>query len=99
MSRKLSIPTAIAAVLMAATLGVHLFMGGPEVHDALIASQPAPGLKAFISILWHAVSVNLLVFTIALAALARRPNRALETTIAAIQIGYAMLFLAYGTLV
>lgn len=99
MSSTLSYPSAIAAALMAATLGIHLFTGGPEVHDALLAGQPVPGLRAFTSVLWHAVSVNLLVFTVALAALALRPNRALEATLAATQIGFAALFLAYGTVV
>lgn len=99
MSRPLSYPTAIAAILMAVTLGIHLFMGGPEVHEAMVASLPVPGLKAFASILWHAVSVNLLVFTFALASLARHPNRALEATLAATQIGFAALFLAYGAMV
>ena len=99
MSSTLSYPTATAAALMAATLGIHLFMGGPEVHDPLLAGQPVPGLRAFTSVLWHAVTVNLLVFAVALAALARRPNRALEATLAATQIGFAGLFLAYGAVI
>ncbi len=99
MSSTPSYPTAIAAALMAMTLGIHLFMGGPEVHEAMLAGLQLPGLRAFASVLWHAVSVNLLVFSVALAALALRPNRALEATLAATQIGFAGLFLAYGAIV
>lgn len=88
--------TLAAAALMGATTAIHLFMGGPEVHQGLLAAPLTEGLKAFASILWHAVSINLLVFTVGILWLARRPNPGLEAAMAAVQIGFAALFLFYG---
>jgi hypothetical protein len=88
--------TLLAAVLMAITLIVHVFAGGQGVYAPLLAETDVPGLQAFISVLWHFVTVALAVLTVGLAHLARHPNIALEATLSALQLGLAVLFIAYG---
>ncbi len=90
--------TLLAAALMGLTTLVHVFAGGPEVHTGLLAAVSDPGLAAFVSILWHFVTVFLGVATLALAWLARHPDPALEATLAALQIGAAALFIFYGAI-
>ena len=89
-------PTLLAAGLMAVTLGIHLFAGGPEYNAPFQEVLPTPHLSSMAGVLWHAVSVALAVFAVALYRLALRPNPELKWTLAAIQIGWAALFLAYG---
>jgi len=88
--------TLVAACLMTLTLGVHVIAGGSEVHAGLQAVPMSDGLSAFAAILWHAVTVNLAVFSLALFWLAFHPDPALALTISAIQIGFAGLFIWYG---
>ncbi|MFY0594823.1 MAG: hypothetical protein JXQ85_00195 [Cognatishimia sp.] len=86
-----------AAVLMALTFGVHVFAGGPEVHVAIQASELSEYLRAISAVLWHAVSVILAVFALAYLWLARNDNKALSIVLGATQLGFATLFLWYGT--
>ncbi len=95
-AQPLSRITLTAAGLMGLTVFIHVFMGGPEVHDPMLNSTLTIGLKAFASILCHAVTVVLVVFTFALYSLARKPNLQLEATLGAIQLGFAALFIGYG---
>ncbi len=88
--------TLLAAVLMAITLIVHVLAGGQGVYAPLLAETDVPGLQAFISVLWHFVTVALVVLMVGLAHLARHPNFALEATLSAMQLGLAALFIAYG---
>lgn len=88
--------TRLAAALMALTLFIHVFAGGPEVHDPLQAALADPGLAAFAAVLWHAVTVVLVVLAGGLWVLARRQDPALETILSGIQIGLAGLFIFYG---
>lgn len=88
--------TLTAAGLMALTVGIHVFLGGQGVHLPLLAAVPDVGLAAFISVLWHAVTVVLIVLTIGLFRLAYHPDRSLEAVLSAIQLGFAALFLFYG---
>lgn len=88
--------TDFAAALMALTLCIHLFAGGPEVHSSLQAALFDAGLAAFAAILWHAVSVVLAVLAVGLWVLARRHDPALEAMLSAIQLGFAALFIFYG---
>jgi hypothetical protein len=97
-AQPLSHATLTAAGLMGLTVFIHVLMGGPEVHDPMLASTLPIGLKAFASILWHAVTVVLVVFTFALYSLARKPNWQLEATLGAIQLGFAALFIGYGVI-
>lgn len=89
--------TLIAAGLMLMTLMVHVFAGGSDVHLPLLAETDNPGLAAFVSVLWHFVTLFLAVLCLGLVSLARHPNPALEAAFCALQLGFAALFLFYGT--
>lgn len=88
--------THLSAALMAVTFFIHVLSGGPEVHVPLQAALPDPGLAAFAAVLWHAVSVVLASLALDLFVLARRRDPAFEAVLAAIQIGFALLFVFYG---
>ncbi|MDP3490622.1 MAG: hypothetical protein Q8R71_10835 [Phenylobacterium sp.] len=88
--------TRLAAALMGATLLIHVFAGGPEVHAPMLAALSDPGLGAFASILWHAVTVVLAVLTVGLWGLAGRRDPLLEVVLSGVQLGFAGLFLFYG---
>ncbi|WP_439529040.1 hypothetical protein [Pannonibacter sp.] len=91
-----SAPTMGAAVLMAATVVLHVVGGGPEVHDPLLAATVDPKLNAFVSVLWHAVTVVLVALAAGLAVLACRCDTALEAVLSGLQLGFAALFIGYG---
>lgn len=86
----------LASGLSALTLGVHVFAGEPEVNQVVQASDLAPELRAILGVIWHAVTVVLLVSAIGFGTAARRPNRPLEATLVAIMLGWAGLFIYYG---
>lgn len=86
-----------AAALMALTWGVHVFAGGPEIHVPIQGSELPEYLRAISAVLWHAVSVVLAVFALAYFWLARNENTALSIVLGATQLGFAGLFLWYGS--
>jgi hypothetical protein len=88
--------TYAAAGLMAATFVLHIYIGQKQVLPALNATDMVPQLLTLTLVLWHAVSVTLAVFAVALWHLSGHTNPALEATLAAVQIGFAALFLYYG---
>jgi hypothetical protein len=92
----MSRPTLAAAALMAITCAIHVFAGTPEVDAPIQASDLPLILRAISSVLWHAVTVQLVAFTVALLWVARHPNRPVSLLIAAICTAYAALFLAIG---
>ncbi|MGH1369629.1 MAG: hypothetical protein ACRBCL_13535 [Maritimibacter sp.] len=85
-----------AAAFCALTTGVHVVAGGPEVNAVVQASDLAPPLRAILGVIWHAVTVVLLVATFILAVASRRPLPSAEVAIAAIFLGWAVLFVFYG---
>jgi hypothetical protein len=93
----MNIPLTIAGAIMTLTAGIHVFAGGPEYHDAFQTVLPTPHLAAMSAVLWHAITVNLIVFAGAYFWLARHPSRPLMIALAAMQIGWTMLFVFYGT--
>ena len=84
------------ALLMAATVALHVFSGGPEFADPFRVELPNDHLRAMALVLWHAVTVVLIVLAGTYLALARGPNRALLWASSALQLGWAALFLGYG---
>ncbi|WP_368183897.1 hypothetical protein [Aestuariibius sp. HNIBRBA575] len=92
----MSKPLIAVTALMALTTLVHVFLGGPEYADSFRATLPADHLRSMAMVLWHAVTVNLIVFTCAYAFLSRHQNLPLHYALAAIQIGWSGLFLWYG---
>lgn len=88
--------TYFAALLMALTLGVHLFLGGPEYHEQYQRMLTDANLRSMAAVLWHIVSVILASFSFGLFYLAQRRNVAVEFMLSGIQLGFAALFLWYG---
>lgn len=85
-----------AAALTGLTAAVHMFAGGPEYHPVIRNLLETTEYKALYSVLWHAVSVFLIVSTLATGWMSLRPNLPLALTIGGIQLGWAGLFIAYG---
>ena len=88
--------TRLAAALMGLTVLLHVFAGGPEVHDPLQVALSDPFLAAFAAVLWHMVTVALVVLAGGLWVLAQRHDPALEAILSGIQLGFAAVFIFYG---
>lgn len=88
--------TRLAAALMGLTVLLHLFGGGPEVHEPLQAALSVPFLAAFAAVLWHMITVVLVVLAGGLWVLAQRQDPALEAILSGTQIGFAAIFVFYG---
>jgi fumarate reductase subunit D len=88
--------TRLAAALMGLTVFLHVFGGGPEVYDPLQAALSDPFLAAFAAVLWHMVTLVLIVLAGGIWVLARRQDPALEAILSGIQLGFAALFVFYG---
>ncbi|RAI53787.1 hypothetical protein [Aquicoccus porphyridii] len=88
--------TRLAATLMGATVLIHVFAGGVDVHAPMQAVLPDPGLAAFAAVLWHAVTAVLVVLTYGLWVLAKRRDLAFEIVLSGVQVGFAAVFLFYG---
>lgn len=89
-------PILLAAVLMALTVFIHVFMGGAVVMKPL-RQTPMPRLiHAVMDVVWHGVTVTLICLALGLFWLAWNENPALLWMICAIQIGFAALFIWYG---
>lgn len=88
----------VAAGLSAMTVLVHLFAGGQEVHEPILASCLSVPLKAYGSILWPAVTIVLAVNSAALLLAARTGElqRPLVFLTVGQYAGFAGLFVFYG---
>ena len=91
-----------AGALSLITLGVHIFAGGPEVHDAMLSLSTAfpSALQAFISVMWHAITVILAINSVALLLAARYSpsQKALVWFVSSQYIAFAALAVFYGVL-
>jgi len=87
-----------AAALSLATFLLHVFGGGPEIHEPLLAGAPSAVLGAFVSVLWHFVTVILLINSGALGLAAVRPDwrKPLVVLVSGQCFAAAVLFLVYG---
>lgn len=85
-----------AAALLFLTTGVHVFMGGPEIHVVIQESDLVAPVRGVAAVLWHAITVILIVFALACAWLARAPNASLAYLMIAVQMGFVALFIFYG---
>ena len=85
-----------AAALMGLTVTAHVFGGGPEVNDIVSASDLPPTVRALSSVVWHGITLMLVLSTAALVYLAKHNNPALEAFLAIWQLGLAMMFIGYG---
>jgi hypothetical protein len=89
-----------AGALSSLTFFVHIFAGGPEIHDTLLTlgSTFPSALQAFISVMWHAISVILAINSVALLVAVWRPHlqQSLVWLIVCQYITFAILILSYG---
>ncbi|MEO9460461.1 MAG: hypothetical protein ABJE63_03110 [Lentilitoribacter sp.] len=89
---------AIAGVLSLVLTAIHVFGGGADVHGPILASGLDNILKGFSSVVWHAVTANLLLCSFML--LYASYNKAIQTPFTLIVIAhflaYAGLFIFYG---
>jgi hypothetical protein len=89
-------PTLAAAALMAATTALHVIGGGAEFHTPIQTSSLDLPLRAISAVLWHFVTLMLVLQTAALLWLSLHPERGLAALLLAIQAGFAGLFIYYG---
>lgn len=86
-----------AYYLMAAGLSllvsiVHLFAGTPEIMQPVLTSNVPSDVKSTQLVVWHAVSLFLVLTTIALVWMAKNKNAALWSFVMAMQLGFVGLF-------
>ncbi|MBO9466149.1 hypothetical protein J7443_12970 [Tropicibacter sp. R15_0] len=86
----------VLSALMAAITGVHVFLGGPQYADAFAITLENADLRAMSLVLWHAVTVALILFALAYLWLAFRRSPELVAITSLLQLGWAGLFLFYG---
>ena len=84
-----------AAGLSLVLVGAHVIGGGKDVHEPMLGSDMGKVLKAYTSILWHAVTVVLIIGTLALLGAAMGEAK-FAWVIVAQYLGFAGLFLFYG---
>lgn len=89
-------PILAASALMAITTAVHVFSGGPEIHVPIQASSLSADLRAISAVIWHAITVILAGFAVALVWLSLKRNEPLAWLIIGVQLGFAALFIFYG---
>ena len=89
---------ALSSLLSFVTASVHIFMGGPEVHDAILSTDLPILLKTYVSVLWHATTCVLLLNSIALgiAAFSKSHRTALVWGVVLQYMSYALLFVGYS---
>ncbi|MFN3606773.1 MAG: hypothetical protein ACK4SS_06185, partial [Cypionkella sp.] len=87
---------AAAAVLSAATFCLHVIDGGADVHTPIQTSDLEASLRAISAVIWHFVSLILLLQSVAFWVLTKRPNWELAWFLTAIQFGFGALFIYYG---
>lgn len=85
-----------AAFIAGITVFLHVIGGGAEVQTPIQDSALSPFLKAISLVIWHVITVMLVVMAISLAWCARHENKPLEAAILAINFGFIGLFLFYG---
>lgn len=88
----------LAAVISTITIGLHVYGGGIEVHQPILSANLTPILKAYVSILWHAVTVILVINSIGLFLTAFKPIqlKSLSLLISLQYLAFAGLFIFYG---
>ncbi len=88
--------TLAAGAVLAATAALHVFAGGPEIHQPIQGSALSAPLRAISAVLWHTVTALIVICAVALMWCSRHRNPALEWVILALNLSFAGLFLFYG---
>ncbi len=96
----MNIAIAAASALSALTLIAHILGGGPEIMIPVLASELTPYLKAVMLVIWHAITMILLINSLALIYGARKPGQrqALITIVSTQYLLWGGLFAYYGLL-
>jgi hypothetical protein len=87
-----------AGCLSLFTTAVHVFLGGPEIHEPLLASDAPELVRAVGSVIWHAISAMLFLNSLALFYAARNSfaARPLAALVCVQYFAFAALFIGYG---
>ncbi|WP_237155218.1 hypothetical protein [Oryzibacter oryziterrae] len=86
-----------ASVLTVGLTGVHVFFGGPEIDVPIQATGLDPRVLAVAAVVWHGVTVVMLINALLLAAAALSADWRMAAAGAAFQfLAYAGLFLTYN---
>lgn len=91
----MSYPMLAAFGLSVLTFCIHTFLGGADYHAVVLNVIETPLLSALTSVLWHAATFGIVMFAATALWMAWHPNRALALTMAALQLGWAGLFIYY----
>ena len=95
--RKLSYWYLAGAVSCVAMLGMHVFVGGPQLNAPIQNSALPHGIRAVSEVAWHSVTAAFALMAAALAYLAAAPNNGgLAKYIVSQLVLLAMLFLSYS---
>ena len=82
---------------MGLTSAVHLFLGTGDIMTPIMITETLhPAIRATAMVVWHMVSLMLVLLTLAIAYLALKPNPPLFWFVIALQLGSAMVFLFFN---
>ena len=89
---------ALAALFSLITCGVHVFAGGPEIHNPMLQSSLHPVVKGVWSVVWHAGTAIIFLNAAAFLIAAQNPASALVISLypILISLAFTVLFLFYG---
>lgn len=89
---------AVAGALSLALTAIHIFGGGPDVHVPLLESNASDVVKGFASVVWHGVTVTLLICSVMLLIAAKSAtHRSMLTGLVVVNyLAFTGLFLFYG---
>ena len=90
----------IVAAVSALLFGIHITAGERQVARPMLASPFDPVARWTMYVCWHAVSLQLLLATVAAAWIGMQPattvGAAVLMLIGALYLGYAILFVVLG---
>ena len=83
-----------AAAVLGLTTGVHLFAGTSDIMTPILNAEAIPTVVRGVAlVVWHMVSWVLALSACAAIYLAKVQNTALLVFVAALQLGFAVIFL------
>jgi len=87
-----------SGILSIGTMFLHIIGGGREVHVPVLESELSTGLKAILSIIWHAITAILAINGAALLWAAASPElqKPLVLLVSFQYLAFAILFIFYG---
>ncbi|MEM8592672.1 MAG: hypothetical protein AAGF13_09110 [Pseudomonadota bacterium] len=89
-------PLTAAALVLCLTAAIHAFLGGPEINVPVQTSKLDPVVRSVSGVVWHTLTALFLIMGAASLWAARHVNRPLVTTLLAICLAFAAIFLVVG---